>query len=163
MNMKATQSQQPSALKRTAESLGLKRTSWIPDYWNDAQIDVWRCIDEHWDLLINKKVDEFIKFIHPDMIGYGHESPIPVDYPWLHKWVGFWTKSTNIAIAEIRPVQMKIHGDIAIVQYIIFTVEVNSEGGKRVVRRYTMTWKKGKDRWQVIGSHNNLMDEAIKH
>src|SRR5271167_2149690 len=103
---------------KTAEELGLKRTSWIPEYWTDAEIDVWRCIDEHWDLLINKKVDEFIKYIHPDMIGYGHESPIPVDYPWLHKWVGFWTKSTNIAIAEIRPIQIKVHGDIAIVQYI---------------------------------------------
>jgi len=30
-----------------------------------------------------------------------------------------------------------------------------------------MTWKKtnlpGFPAWQVIGSHNNLMDEAIKH
>jgi hypothetical protein len=40
---------------------------------------------------------------------------------------------------------------------------VNAEGGKRVIRRYTMTWKKGKDRWQVIGSHNNLMDETLRH
>ncbi len=152
-------------MSKTAESFGLKRTSWIPAHWTDAEIDVWKCIDEHWDLLINKKVEEFIKYIHPDMIGYGHESPIPVDYPWLYKWVGFWTKSTNIAIAEIRPIQMKIHGDIAILQYIIFTVEVNAEGGKRVVRRYTMTWKKNPQMniWQVIGSHNNLMDENIKH
>ena len=71
--------------------------------------------------------------------------------------------NTNIAICELRPIQMKIHGDIAILQYLIFTVEINSQGGKRVIRRYTMTWKKGKDCWQVIASHNNLMDEAIKH
>jgi len=148
---------------RTAQELGLKRTSWIPEYWNETQIEVWRCIDEHWDLLITKQVDEFIKYIHPDMIGYGHESPIPVDRPWLHKWVGFWTQSTNIAICELRPIQIKLHGDIAILQYLIFTVEVNAEGGKRVIRRYTMTWKKGKDRWQVIGSHNNLMDETLRH
>ena len=148
---------------KTAEELGLKRTSWVPECWNNAQIDVWRCVDEHWDLLITKKVDEFINYIHPEMTGYGHESPIPVDRPWLAKWVGFWTKSTNIAICELRPIQTKIHGDIAILQYLIFTVEVNAEGGKRVIRRYTMTWKKGKDRWQVIGSHNNLMDETLKH
>ena len=148
---------------KTAQSVGLKRTSWIPEYWNDAQIDVWRCVDEHWDLLITKKVDEFIKYIHPDMIGYGHESPIPVDRLWLHKWVGFWTQSTNIAICELRPIQIKMHGDLAILQYLIFTVEVNAEGGKRVIRRYTMTWKKGADRWQVIASHNNLMDETLRH
>ena len=97
------------------------------------------------------------------MIGYGHESPIPVDRPWLEKWVGFWTKNTNIAICELRPIQIKLHGDIAILQYLIFTVEINSEGGKRVIRRYTMTWKKGTEHWQVIASHNNLMDEAIRH
>ena len=148
---------------KTAQELGFKRTSWVPEYWNEKNFEVWKCIDEHWDLLITKKVDEFIKYIHPQMIGYGHESPIPVDRPWLEKWVGFWTQSTNIAIAELRPIQMKLHGDIAIVQYLIFTVEVNAEGGKRVIRRYTMTWQKAADRWVVIGSHNNLMDETLRH
>jgi len=96
--------------------------------------------------------------------------PDPVDQPWLNKWVGFWTKTTNIAICELRPVQMKLYGDIAILQYLIFTVETNTEGGKRVIRRYTMTWKKGADPrlpggqgWQVIASHNNLMDETLRH
>ncbi len=151
---------------KTATDLGFKRTSWIPEHWTEKEIEVFKCVDEHWDLLINKKVDEFIKYIHPDMIGFGHEAPTPVDYPWLYKWVGFWTKTTNIAIAEIRPTQMKFHGaDLAILQYIIYTVEVNAEGGKRVVRRYTMTWKKNPQMgiWQVIGSHNNLMDETLRH
>ena len=148
---------------KTAQDLGLKRTSWIPEYWGEAEYGLWKCLDEHWDLLINKKVEEFIKYIHPSMIGYGHESPLPVDRPWLEKWVGFWTKSTNIAICELRPIQIKMHGDIAILQYIIFTVEVNAEGGKRVIRRYTMTWQKTPDRWVVIASHNNLMDETLRH
>ena len=94
--------------------------------------------------------------------GFGHESPINIDRPWLNKWVGFWTKTTKIAICELRPVDIRIHDDIAIVQYFIFTIEKNDEGGKRVIRRYTMTWKKQASRWVVIGSHNNLMDETIR-
>ena len=140
-----------------------KLASWIPEHWGAVERDVWGCLETHWDHLISKRVDEFIKFIHPDIVGYGHESPIPVDRPWLEKWVGFWTKNTNIAICELRPIQIKVHGDIAIVQYLIFTVEVNSEGGKRVIRRYTMTWKKTPERWAVIASHNNLMDETLRH
>jgi len=140
-----------------------KLASWTPENWGAVEREVWGCIETHWEHLIAKRVDEFIKYIHPAMVGYGHESPIPVDRPWLEKWVGFWTKNTNIAICELRPVQIKLHGDIAIVQYLIFTVEINSEGGKRVIRRYTMTWKKGPDRWQVIASHNNLMDETLRH
>ena len=149
-------------MKTTIQPASSKLSSWTPDDWSDAQRDVWNCLETHWDHLINKRVDEFIKFMHPDMIGYGHESPIPVDRPWLEKWVGFWTKSTNIAICELRPIQIKIHDDIAILQYFIFTVEINAEGGKRVIRRYTMTWKKTPERWVVIASHNNLMNETLR-
>ena len=137
-------------------------TSNKPENWTEEQNDVWRCVEGHWDHLINKRVDKFLEYIHDDMIGYGHESPIPVDKPWLRKWVGFWTRTTDIAIAELRPIDIRIYKDIAILQYLIFTVEKNVEGGKRVIRRYTMTWQKQKDRWVVIGSHNNLMSETIK-
>jgi len=137
-------------------------TSHKPSDWTDEQNEVWQCVEDHWDHLINKRVDKFIKYIHEDMIGYGHESPVNVDRPWLEKWVGFWTKTTDILICELRPIHIKIHGEIAIIQYLIFTIEKNQEGGKRVIRRYTMTWKKQPDRWVVIGSHNNLMDEPLR-
>jgi len=137
-------------------------TSHKPSDWTEDQNEVWQCVEDHWDHLINKRVDKFIKYIHEDMIGYGHESPINVDRPWLEKWVGFWTKTTDILICELRPMHIKIYGDIAIVQYLIFTIEKNQEGGKRVIRRYTMTWKKESDRWVVIASHNNLMDETLR-
>ncbi len=138
-------------------------TSNKPKTWSKEQNEVWQCVEDHWDHLINKRVDDFIKYIDDDMMGYGHESPIPVDKPWLKKWVGFWTKSTDIVICELRPINIAIHGNIAILQYLIFTIEKNVEGGKRVIRRYTMTWQKQKDRWVVIGSHNNLMDETLRH
>ena len=138
-------------------------TSSKPQNWTEEQNSVWRSLEDHWDHLINSRVDEFIKYIDDNFIGFGHESPINIDRGWLNKWVGFWTRSTKILICELRPIDIKIHADIAIVQYFIFTIEKNEEGGKRVIRRYTMTWKKKKDRWVVIGSHNNLMDETIRH
>ena len=137
-------------------------TSSKPVQWSPEQNDVWRSLEEHWDHLIHKRVDEFIKYIHTDFIGFGHESPINIDRPWLDKWVGFWTRTTEILICELRPIDIKIHNDIAIVQYFIFTIEKNPEGAKRIIRRYTMTWKKQKERWVVIGSHNNLMNETLK-
>ncbi len=137
-------------------------TSSKPKDWSEEQNGVWKCLEDHWDHLINGRVEEFLEYIHPDFIGFGHESPINIDRPWLQKWVGFWSKSTKILICELRPMDIKIHGDIAIVQYFIFTIEKNAEGAKRVIRRYTMTWKKQGRRFVVIGSHNNLMDETIR-
>ncbi len=139
-------------------------TSSKPEIWSDIQNDVWRCVQDHWDHLINKRVDEFLKYIHKDFIGSGHESPINIDRPWLNKWVGFWTKSTDIIICELRPIDIRVHEEagIAIVQYFIFTIEKTDQGGKRVIRRYTMTWQKQEDRWVVIASHNNLADESVR-
>src|SRR5689334_17110542 len=97
-----------------------KLTSKVPNDWSNAQKEVWQCVEDHWDHLINKRVDKFLAYIHPDMVGYGHESPLPVDRPWLEKWVGFWTKSTDIVICELRPIQIILHEDIAILQYLIF-------------------------------------------
>ena len=137
-------------------------TSNKPTNWSQEQQSVWQCVEDHWDHLINKRVDEFLSYIHEDFLGYGHESPINIDRPWLEKWVGFWTKTTDIVICELRPQNIQIHGDIAIVQYFIFTIEKSSEGGKRVIRRYTMTWQNQGDRWVVIASHNNLADESVR-
>ena len=140
----------------------MKLSSWIPQEWNETQKDVWKSLEDHWHCLIEGRIADFLKYIHPDFVGYGHESPIPVDRPWLEKWVGFWAKSTKIVICELRPVHLKIHDDIAILQYLIFTIEKSDvDQGKRVIRRYTMTWQKTADRWVVIGSHNNLMNHTI--
>jgi hypothetical protein len=140
----------------------MKLASWTPEYWDETQREVWRNLEDHWQALIAGKIDDFLKYIHPKFIGYGHESPIPVDKPWLEQWVGFWAKSTKIVICELRPINLQIHGSIAILQYMIFTIEQNQvDQGKRVIRRYTMTWQKQADRWTVIASHNNLMKDTI--
>ncbi|MGE0269329.1 MAG: hypothetical protein AB7S78_12840 [Candidatus Omnitrophota bacterium] len=138
-----------------------KLTSNKPTDWNADQNAVWKSLEDHWELLITKRVDEFIEYIHLDMIGYGHESPLPVDRPWLEKWVGFWTQSTDIIICELKPINIKLHGHIAIVQYFIFTIEKSERGIKHVIRRYTMTWQRGEKHWFVIASHNNLMNDHL--
>ena len=151
------------AVVNAAEQDARKLSSWVPEYWTDAHREVWRNLEDHWQALIEARVEDFLKFIHPDFIGYGHESPLPVDRPWLAKWVGMWAKSTKILICELRPIQMKLHGDdLAVFQYFIFTIEQRGEEKpKHVIRRYTMTWQKQPERWVVIGSHNNLMNETV--
>jgi ketosteroid isomerase-like protein len=123
---------------------------------------VWKDVTDHWGYLVQKKVDKFLEYIHPDFVGFGHESPVQVDRCWLEHWVGFWSKTTDIPVHALHPVNIVIHGDIAIVQYLIFTIEKSRhEGSKRHIRRYTMTWERHDDRWKVIGSHNNLMSNIV--
>ena len=134
----------------------MKLTSWIPEHWTEAQKEVWSNFERHWQHLMNGEIDQFLKYIHKDFIGFGHESPLTVDKPWLEKWVGFWANNNKFLICELRPINVKLHKDIAILQCFIFTITQKGSA----IRRYTMTWKKEKDRWVVIGSHNNLVNES---
>lgn len=143
----------------------MKLCSHVPEHFTQEQREVWSNLEKHWECLIAANIDEFLKFIHPQFIGYGHESPLPVDRPWLEKWIGFWAKNTKVANCELRPIDIRVHGsDLAVVQYFIFTIEMNQASNKvkHVIRRYTMTWKKQADRWVVIASHNNLASDANK-
>ncbi|MFA5087906.1 MAG: nuclear transport factor 2 family protein [Candidatus Omnitrophota bacterium] len=128
--------------------------------WTPVQKEVWQTLLDHWQCLVEGKPEKFVEYIHPDFVGFGHESPYPVDYGWLKDWVGFWSKNTKFLNHALRPQHIVIHGDIAIVQYYLFTITKNdTSAGNQSIRRYTMTWKRQGNRWQVIASHNNLQGE----
>ncbi len=131
-----------------------------PEEWSAEQQTIWKELERHWEILTQGKVKEFLEFIHPEFRGFGHESPLMLDKKWLTKWVGFWCENTKFPIHYISPISCGIFGNIAILQYYLFTIEKSLEGGRRSVRRYTMTWMKDKNKWQVIASHNNLMNEV---
>lgn len=128
--------------------------------WSKEQKEIWQTLNDHWECLVSGKVDKFLEYIHPDFVGFGHESPYPVDYGWLKDWVGFWSKNTKFLNSGLRPVHIVIHGDIAIVQYCLFTItKGDTSAATQAIRRYTMTWKKENSRWRVIASHNNLQGD----
>ncbi len=133
-----------------------------PAEWSKAQQEVWAELEKHFELLMKGKVNEFLEYIHPEFRGFGHESPLMLDKKWLTKWVGFWCETTQFPIYYLNPISCGIFDDVAILQYYLFTIEKNLEGAGRSVRRYTMTWKKINNRWQVIASHNNVVTEQVR-
>ena len=129
--------------------------------WSSEQKEVWECLTHSWELLLKSKVDEFLTYIHPDFRGFGHESPLMLDKKWLAHWVGFWSSNNKFPIHYISPISCGVFDDVAILQYIIFTIEVGAQGAHRSARRYTMTWVKEQKKWKILASHNNLMGENI--
>lgn len=131
--------------------------------WSKEQKELWQHLERHWEILIQGKVPEFLEYIHPDFRGFGHESPLMIDKRWLTKWVGFWCENTKFPIHYLSPISCGIfqNGNLAIIQYYLFTIEKSLEHTKRSVRRYTMTWIKENNKWQVIASHNNIVGDTI--
>ena len=133
-----------------------------PEELSKEQKEIWQRLVDHWDCIVHARVDEFMEYIHPEFRGFGHESPLMLDKQWLKKWVGFWCETTRFPIHYLSPISIGVFGNVAIIQYFIFTIEKNFAGAGRSVRRYTMTWIKEKNQWQVLASHNNKGDEATK-
>ncbi len=138
----------------------MESTISISKEWTKEQKEIWAVIEDHWKSLTKGKVDKFIDYIHPDFVGFGHESPYPVDYGWLKHWVGFWSKNTVFLNWALKPQHIILYDNIAIVQYYLFTItKRETSAGNQAIRRYTMTWKKEDGKWRVIASHNNLQGE----
>jgi ketosteroid isomerase-like protein len=132
----------------------------ISKEWSPEQKELWEKIEDHWNCLVTQQVDKFLDYIHPDFVGFGHESPYPVDYEWLKNWIGFWSKNTIFLTHSLRPLHIVMHdGGIAVVQYCLFIIAKNDvSAGTSSIRRYTMVWKKENKKWRVIASHNNLQN-----
>ncbi len=133
-----------------------------PEEWSAAQKEVWACLEHHWEMLIQAKLNEFLDYIDPEFRGFGHESPLMLDKKWLSKWVGFWSETTKFPIHYISPISCGVFDNIAIIQYYLFTIEKSVDGAGRSVRRYTMTWRKKDGKWRVLASHNNVATEMVK-
>lgn len=122
--------------------------------WNDEQKAVWKAIEEHWLYLTTGDTPRFLTYLHPNFTGYGHESPLLITKDSIAKWVVFWINNIKIPVHELQPIALASYGNFAVVHYYISTLEIAKEHGERVIRRYTTTLVKEKDRWLIIGNHN---------
>lgn len=131
------------------------RPAWVAAQdWSKDQENTWKSIQEHWAHLVGGDTEKFLSYLHPHFTGFGHESPLLIDKESIRKWVGFWIKNTKIPVYELQPIYVSVHGNFAVVHYFIFTLEVSETKSERVIRRYTSTCVKEKNKWLIIGNHN---------
>jgi ketosteroid isomerase-like protein len=59
---------------------------------------------------------------------------------------------TKVITFEIRPMAIKVFGDVAVVHYFVDWVSQDSEGNKEKLKtRITHTWMKKEGQWKIIG------------
>ena len=85
--------------------------------WSAKQKEVWKNVETYWELAAGGKVEEFLSYFHNDFSGWGNSAHVPGDKATRAKFIRFYIPRTKTLIYDIKPLAIKIHGNVAIVHY----------------------------------------------
>jgi len=122
--------------------------------WSAAQKDVWKNVEAYTALNTQRNLEGFLEYFHADYCGWAYEDALPSDKASIRKYIEYRWKTTKILFSEIKPVAIKIYGNVAIVHYYYTTVYADAEGKEKSASgRWTDILMKQGDKWVMIGDH----------
>ena len=134
--------------------LGLGLSSVFAQEWSPAQKEVWKNVNTYWEIMAKGDVNGFMEYFHADYAGWENGEPLPSTKEETRKWLSYGSAQGKVLIFDIKPVAIKIHGDVAIVDYFYTMVKENKEGKKNPdAGRWTDILLKQGTKWVLIGDH----------
>ncbi len=120
--------------------------------WSDKQKEVWKNVEAYWALINKRDVEEFMSYFHSDYSGWSINDALPSNKEQAGKWIAHTFQTMTVLVSEIKPVAIKIHGNIAIVHYYYSRLLKDAEGKERNRSgRWTDILMKQGDKWVLIG------------
>lgn len=122
--------------------------------WSDAQQSVWSDVEAYWAQWAKGDIDGFAAAMHDDYVGWSVDSPMPSSKDSSRKWMSFWSTNNSVAMYEVTPVAISIHGDTAVVHYYYSYVSKDKEGELHNEQgRWTDVLVKDGDHWLLYADH----------
>ena len=122
--------------------------------WTETQKAVWKNVETYWALGATQDLEGVMAYFHTDYHGWNDQDALPGDKASTRKWFEHRMKTTKTLVQEIKPVGIKIHGNIAIVHYYFSTVIKDAEGKEKSASgRWTDILMKQGDMWVIISDH----------
>lgn len=133
-------------------SFTLKAQEWTP-----AQKDVWKNVNDYWALMAKGDISGFLEYMHKDYSGWDMDSPLPSTKEESQKWMQYFYQGVKVPLYDIKPLAIKVYGDVAFVHYYYFIVR-ESEGKKKPEQgRWTDILLKEGNKWLMIGDHGGAI------
>ena len=127
--------------------------------WSAEQNEVWKNVETYNELGAKRDVEGFLQYFHDDFSGWYNRDIMPRDKAEVVKRVKYNFQKTKVIFYEINPIAIKIHGNVAIVQYFYSNITKDSEGKeKRGQGGWTDILMKQKDKWVMIGDHGGPIE-----
>jgi len=122
--------------------------------WSEKHKEVWKTVQTYWDLDAKRDLEGFMSYFHDDYSGWFNLNALPSNKADVRKFLSHDFANNKILIQDIKPVEIKVHGDIAIVHYY-YSRLVQDKEGKENMRNgnWTDILMKQGDKWVLIGDH----------
>ena len=125
--------------------------------WSAPQKELWKTVQTYMGFDAAEDLDKFMAYFHDDYLGWFNRSPLPENKIEVRKILKNDYRSTEVLFQSLKPVGIKIHGNLAIVHYHWQRTVKDSEGKEKSVRgRWTDILIKQEDKWLLIGDHGGL-------
>lgn len=122
--------------------------------WSAAQKEVWKNVEAYWALSEAGDLEGFMSYVHPEYIGWGYSSALPMSIESGKKFIEYSFKTMKSLVYGIQPAAIIVHGDFAIVHYYYEEVLKDAEGKEKPGSgRWTDILIKQGDKWLIIGDH----------
>lgn len=138
--------------------LGLGLSSVFAQEWTPAQKEIWKNVNTYWDLLAKGDINGFLGYFHPDYIGWQNGDPTPTTFDETKKWITYTYKGVKIPVFTLKPLAIKIYGDVAFVDYEFFMAKEYPDGKKSMEGgNWTDILLKQGNKWVMIGDHGGVI------
>ena len=122
--------------------------------WTGAEKAVWDLEDDYWKFVQAGDVESYRKLWHEDFVGWPCFEWTPTGKDGVGKWVRDIRDNQWKLSYELKPLAAQSFGDVVVVHYAAVYAYEYGDGttsGSGIWRKFTHTWMKTGDEWQIIG------------
>lgn len=131
-------------------------------HWTDEETEVWDTIRALWEKWNAMDLQGSMEYFHPDALGWGGSTPIPIDKASVERSTRFDMEQpdSQTLFWEIEPAGIRIIDNAAVAYYFYRRVFIDAEHKRQTTRtRYTEVLQKSGDRWVWIGWYSHELKE----
>lgn len=118
-----------------------------------AELAVWQLEEDYWRYVQAGDVESYVKLWHDDFVGWPCFSKSPSDKAGIGNWVRDIRDNRWKFTYSLRPLAARTFGDVVVVHYAaeyVYDYGDGTRSGAGLWRKFTHTWKKTGNRWQII-------------
>jgi ketosteroid isomerase-like protein len=119
--------------------------------WTKAEKEIWKTVHGYWSA---PSIDELMVYWHPDFMGWNVNEPMPHDSTMARLMLTNELNNRKTLVTKIAPTGLKIHDDVAIVNYHYTVLYEDPDGDQEIEQgRFTDILKKDNGKWLLIADH----------
>jgi ketosteroid isomerase-like protein len=128
--------------------------------WSAEQQEVWQNVETYWVLSIKEDLEGLMSYMHDDFLGWAPGQSFPTNKADRRAVQMRSYETSDNVLYTLKPIGIKVHGDVAIVHYFFSYTDVDAKGEEQsAAGHWTDILMKQGNRWIMIGDAGGTVSE----